>query len=76
MVLIVGVEDDLAVAGEPGGDGLPVRLETARIGDDVAVIASEVLRVDDGVCAFACDVADDLFNNISFMSGSLGWWDH
>jgi len=60
VVLIVGVEDDLAVAREPGGNGLPVGLETVGVGDYVAVVAPKVLRVDDGVCAFACDVADDL----------------
>jgi hypothetical protein len=60
MVLVVGVEDDLAVAREPGGNVLPVSLETARVGDDLAVVAPKVLRVDDGVCAFACDVVDDL----------------
>lgn len=62
VVLVVGIEDDLAVAREPGCNGLPVRLETVRVGNHVAVVAPEVLRVDDGVCAFARDVADNLLN--------------
>lgn len=43
MVLVVGVEDDLAVAREPGGNGLPVGSESAGVGDHVAVVAAEVL---------------------------------
>lgn len=61
MVLIVGVEDNLAVTREPGGNGLPVRLETVGVGDHVSIVTPKVLRVDDSVCAFACDVADDLW---------------
>lgn len=72
VVLIVGVKDDLAVALESGGNGLPVRLETVRVANHVAVVAPEVLRVDDGVCAFARDVADDLWVRVSSRSYWVG----
>jgi hypothetical protein len=43
VVLIVGVENDLAVAREPSGNGLPVGLETVGVGDHVPVVAPKVL---------------------------------
>lgn len=40
------------------------------IGDGVTVVAPEVLQVDDGVCAFAGDVANDLWVYVSSRFGS------
>lgn len=71
MVLVVSVEDDPAVALEPGGDGLPVGLESLGVGDDVAVVSPKVLGVDDGVCAFACDVVDDIIQALGYASSIL-----
>lgn len=74
VILIVGVKDDLAVTRESRSNGLPVRPKTGRVGDHISIIAPEVLRVDDGVCTLACDVADDLWVRVSSKFGSLDLW--
>ena len=38
MVLVVGVEDDLAVAGKELGRGRPPGLEAVDVGDDLPVV--------------------------------------
>lgn len=49
--LVVRVEYDLAVGRVPLCHRRPPRAETVYVGDDVVVIAPEVMRVDDGVGA-------------------------
>ena len=60
VVLVVGVKDDAVVGGEELGCGGPPGAEAVYVGDHLVVVAAEVVRVDDGVGAFAGDVADDL----------------
>jgi hypothetical protein len=43
MVFVIGVEDDIFVGFELRGNCLPESLEARRVGDDIAVIATEVL---------------------------------
>jgi hypothetical protein len=49
--LVVGVEDDVVVARVALGHRRPPCLEPVAVRDDVAVVAPEVVRVDDGVGA-------------------------
>ena len=51
MVFIVGVEDDLLVVLEACRHGLPPGLEVGDVRDDIAVVASEVVGVENGVGA-------------------------
>ncbi len=57
--LVVGVEDDARVGGELGGDGLPPGAEGGGVGDDVAVVAAVVVRVENSVFARVSDEVDD-----------------
>jgi len=45
VVLVVGIENNLAVILEAGSDRLPPRLEAGGIGDDLVVVASKVMGV-------------------------------
>lgn len=52
MRLVVAIEDHLAIVFEDCGEGFPEGLETGVVGDYVAVVAAEVVGIDDGVGAF------------------------
>ena len=58
VVFVVGVEDDEGVVFELGGDVLPPGFEAGCVGDDGAVEAAVVVRLDHGVGAFGGDVGD------------------
>lgn len=45
MVLVVGIENNLAIILEAGSDRLPPRLEAGGIGDDLVVVASKVMGI-------------------------------
>lgn len=49
--LIVSVEDDLLVGGVAFGYHGPPRSEAADVGDDIVIVATEVMRVNYRVCA-------------------------
>lgn len=49
--LVVGVKDDLLVGSVSLSHDGPPRSEPGDIGDDVAVVAAEVVGVDDGISA-------------------------
>ena len=60
MRLVVAVEDHFAVSCEHGCEGFPEGLKTGVVGYDIAVVAPEVVRVNDGVHAFGVgDVVHD-----------------
>lgn len=52
MRLVVAVENHLAVACERGSEGFPEGLEAGIVGYNVAIVAAEVVGVDDGVGPF------------------------
>lgn len=58
VVLVVGVEDDLVVGLEGRGEVLPEGLEGVRVGDDAALVAAVVVRVEDDVLAAGRDEVD------------------
>ena len=64
VVLVVGVEDDLGVAGVLLGELLPPRLEAGGVGDDGVVEAAVVVWGDHGIRALAGDVFD-LFGQVA-----------
>ena len=58
VVLIVCVKDDERIVLVLCGNVLPPCLEAGGVGNDVAVEAAVVVRLDHGVCALAGDVVD------------------
>lgn len=58
MILVVGIKDDARVVGVDLGDIVPEGFERGYIGDDVIVIATEVVRVEDGPSTVVGDVVD------------------
>ena len=61
MGLIITIEDHFAVVFENGGKSLPERLEAGVVGDDVVVVAAEIVRVDDGVGTLGGYVVDVVY---------------
>jgi hypothetical protein len=61
MRLVVAVKDDLRIARKRGRKGFPEGLKAGGVGDNVAIVSAEVMRIDDGVHAFGVgDVVHDL----------------
>lgn len=58
VVLVVGVEDDPVVGLEGRGEVLPEGREGDRVGDDAALVAAVVVRVEDDVLAARRDEVD------------------
>lgn len=72
MRLIIAIKDHLAVALENSSECRPECLETCRIRNDVAVVAAEVVGVNNGIGSFSIgDVVYDI-GETGFVGGVDG----
>lgn len=60
VVLVVGIEDDLGVGSKLGSNVLPEGLEGVGIGDDVAIVAAVVVRIENDIGTSVGDRVDHL----------------
>lgn len=51
MILIVGVKNDELIISESRGNGRPEAAEIIHIGDDVIIISTEVVGIEDSISA-------------------------
>ena len=60
VVFVVSVEDDFGIGNEMSGELGPEALEIVGVGDDLAVVATIIVWVQDSIRAGICDVVDAL----------------
>lgn len=56
MRFIIAIEDDLAVPLEFGCDSCPPGFEARVIGDNISVVSTKVVGIDESICTFPSDV--------------------
>lgn len=60
MILVVGIKDNTRVALEGVSDGSPESAKCGRVGNDILIISTKVVRLDNCVCTSAGNVIDSL----------------